>query len=133
MKVKFLSFVVSLFFIYLSMISVSQANGLYGKKIPANASLARVFHADAGSQSITGSVGGKAVKNLLPYHATKYFFTEKNITVDIANYRKSIKLKERTAYTLIFSKNSINIVEDVIPSNPRKAMVSFYNLTIVNH
>ena len=111
-------------------IGFTDEGALYGRQVPHNAALVRIFHADTTNPSpISGDMGGKTFASVDPFSATPYyFFVSDTIMLNAAGFSHSVALNPKSAYTAVLTKKGFQVIEDSVFTNQRKALVSFYNL-----
>jgi alginate O-acetyltransferase complex protein AlgF len=76
-------------------------------------------------------VGDKVIKEVSPLEASPYIYlSEGNYQVDVAGQKTSVNMKKNEFYTVVvLDSGEMKVMKDVAFDNPRKALLSFYNLT----
>lgn len=125
------------FFVLISSLLVSintaQAgeDALYAADAPDGAAFIRVVNADASGSIAQATVGGKVIKEIAPLEASPYIYLSAgNYQVDVAGKQVSVTMKKEEFYTVVVrNSGEVKVLKDVTFDNPRKALLSFYNLT----
>ena len=106
-------------------------DALYAAEAPDGAAFIRVVNADASGAIARASVGDKVIKEVSPLEASPYIYlSEGNYQVDVAGQKTSVNMKKNEFYTVVvLDSGEMKVMKDVAFDNPRKALLSFYNLT----
>ncbi|MCK7551376.1 alginate O-acetyltransferase AlgF [Marinobacter goseongensis] len=113
--------------------STAQAgeDALYAADAPDGAAFIRVVNADASGAVAEASVGGKVIKEVEPLEASPYIYlAEGRYSVDVDGQQVPVTMKKNEFYTVVvLASGDTKVLKDVSFDNPRKALLSFYNLT----
>lgn len=128
------------FFILISSLLVSMnmaqagEDALYAAEAPDGAAFIRVVNADASGSLAQASIGDKVIKDVSPLEASPYIYLpEGNYQVDVAGQKAPVSMKKDEFYTVVvLDSGEMKVLKDVTFDNPRKALLSFYNLTGTN-
>lgn len=106
-------------------------DALYAAEAPDGAAFIRVVNADASGAIARASVGDKVIKEVSPLEASPYIYlAEGSYQVDVAGKQASVTMKKNEFYTVVvLASGKLKVLKDVTFDNPRKALLSFYNLT----
>lgn len=114
--------------------AAAQAGGedaLYAAQAPDGAAFVRVVNADTRGKVSDITIGDKTIKEVEPLEASPYIFQMKgDYPVDVAGHTRTIHLAPSHYYTLVLTDSGeLKVLHDKAFDNPRKALISFYNLT----
>lgn len=106
-------------------------DALYAAEAPDGASFIRVVNADVSGSIPQAEIGGKAIKNIDPMAASPYIYLpEGTYQLSVGDQAKPITMKKGRFYTaVVLDSGELEILSDKTFKNPRKALISFYNLT----
>lgn len=114
--------------------AAAQAGGedaLYAAQAPDGAAFVRVVNADTRGKVSDITIGDKTIKEVEPLEASPYIFQMKgDYPVNVAGHTRTIHLAPNQYYTLVLTDSGeLKVLKDKTFDNPRKALISFYNLT----
>ncbi|WP_417565676.1 alginate O-acetyltransferase AlgF [Marinobacter sp.] len=115
--------------------AVSAAQGgegaLYAAEAPDGAAFIRVINADASGSLAHAAIGGKVIKEVEPLAASPYIYLpEGTYQLEVAGRSTPVRMDKNEFYTVVvLDSGKTKVLNDVAFDNPRKAMLSFYNLT----
>lgn len=103
--------------------------GLYGPVAPADSAYVRVLNlSDAPAEVVLSSKNKSQKVNAGQLGA--YLFTSPGTrTIKVNQSTQDIDLQAKSAYTLVYDGSGLASIVDPYSSDPKKALVAFYNLT----
>lgn len=106
-------------------------DALYAAEAPDGAAFIRVVNADASGALAEATVGDKVIKEVSPLEASPYIYLpEGSYQVKVDGQQMTVDMKKDEFYTLVvLDSGETKLMKDVAFDNPRKALLSFYNLT----
>ncbi|WP_166269554.1 alginate O-acetyltransferase AlgF [Marinobacter caseinilyticus] len=131
MQLSIKSAVAVVFSLLVSMVAQAGEDALYAAEAPDGATFIRVVNADISGSIPQASIGGKAIKDIAPMDASPYIY------LPVGTYKLSVgersapvtMEKDRFYTAVVLASGELEILQDKTFKNPRKALVSFYNLT----
>lgn len=104
---------------------------LYAAEAPDGAAFIRVVNADASGSLAKAEIGGKVIKEVEPLAASPYIYLPAGTyQLEVAGRTTPVTMKKNEFYTVaVLDSGEMKVIEDVAFDNPRKALLSFYNLT----
>ncbi|HLT14572.1 MAG TPA: alginate O-acetyltransferase AlgF [Marinobacter sp.] len=125
------------FFVLVSSLLVSMnmahagEDALYAAEAPDGAAFIRVVNADASGALADARIGGKSIKEVAPLEASPYIYlAEGNYQLEAGGQQASVAMNKNEFYTVVvLPSGKMKVLKDVTFDNPRKALLSFYNLT----
>lgn len=126
-----LVFLISL--LLLLPVAAAQAGeeALYAAEAPDGAAFIRIINANTGGGIAEGRIGGKAIKDVEPLEASAYIYLpEGSYELSVGGKSEAVNMTSNRFYTAVVTETGeLKVLEDADFDNPRKALVSFYNLT----
>ncbi len=117
----------------MSLPALSQAgeDALYAADAPDGATFIRVVNADVSGSIPRAEIGGKAIKDIEPLAASAYIHLPAGTyQLEVGEQAAPITMAKDRFYTaVVLDSGELEILTDQTFKNPRKALVSFYNLT----
>lgn len=106
-------------------------DALYAAEAPDGAAFIRVVNADVSGSIPKAEIGGKAIKDIDPMAASPYIYLpEGTYKLSVGDQSKPITMAKDRFYTaVVLDSGELKILSDKTFKNPRKALISFYNLT----
>ncbi len=106
-------------------------DALYAAEAPDGATFIRVVNADVSGTIPQAEIGNKAIKDIAPMDASPYIYLpEGSYELSVGDQSAPITMKKDRFYTaVVLDSGELEIISDKTFKNPRKALVSFYNLT----
>ncbi|MDX1456348.1 MAG: alginate O-acetyltransferase AlgF [Marinobacter sp.] len=122
------------FYLFCVLIPVAAQAGedaLYAAEAPDGAAFIRVVNADASGSIPEASIGGKVIEDIDPLETSPYIYLpEGTYALTVQGQSASVNMRKDSFYTaVVLDSGELQILEDATFDNPRKALVSFYNLT----
>lgn len=113
------------------LVAYAGEDALYAAEAPDGASFIRVVNADVSGTIPEAEVGGKAIKDIAPMDASPYIYLpEGSYTLSVEGQEISLNMEKNRFYTaVVLASGELEILTDKTFKNPRKALISFYNLT----
>ena len=104
---------------------------LYAAEAPDGAAFVRVVNADASGSLVQAEIGGKVIKEVEPLAASPYIYLPAGTyQLEVAGQSTPMTMKKGEFYTaVVLDSGETKVLKDVAFDNPRKALLSFYNLT----
>ncbi len=104
---------------------------LYAAEAPDGAAFIRIINANTGGGIAEGRIGGKAIKDVEPLEASAYIYLpEGSYELSVGGKSEAVTMASNRFYTAVVTETGeLKVLEDADFDNPRKALVSFYNLT----
>lgn len=127
----------TVFFALISSLLVSMnmaqagEDALYAAEAPDGAAFIRVVNADASGALAEATIGDKVIKEVSPLEASPYIYlAEGRYQVEVGGQQTSVAMKKNEFYTVVvLDSGEMKVMKDLAFDNPRKALLSFYNLT----
>ncbi|GAA0847628.1 alginate O-acetyltransferase AlgF [Marinobacter szutsaonensis] len=123
----------SLLLVFLLTPLAAQAgeDALYAAEAPDGAAFIRVVNADIKGTVPEASIGGKSLKDIEPLQASPYIYLpEGGYQLSVAGRSAEVTMAKNQFYTaVVMDSGELMVLEDQAFNNPRKALISFYNLT----
>ena len=106
-------------------------DALYAAEAPDGATFIRVVNADVSGTIPQAEIGGKVIKDIDPMAASPYIYLpEGTYKLSVGDQSKPITMGKDRFYTaVVLDSGELKILSDKTFKNPRKALISFYNLT----
>ncbi|MBW0148538.1 alginate O-acetyltransferase AlgF [Marinobacter arenosus] len=106
-------------------------DALYAAEAPDGAAFIRVVNADVSGSIPLAEIGGKAIKDIAPMDASPYIYLPGGTyELSVGQQAAPITMEKNRFYTaVVLDSGELEILPDKTFKNPRKALVSFYNLT----
>lgn len=104
---------------------------LYAAEAPDGAAFIRVVNADASGSLAQAEIGGKTIKEVEPLSASPYIYLPAGTyQLEVAGKATPVQMDKNEFYTaVVLDSGETKVLKDVAFDNPRKALLSFYNLT----
>lgn len=118
-------------FLMMPLIAQAGEDALYAAEAPDGAAFIRVVNADVKGAIPRASIGGKTLKDIEPLEASPYIYLpEGDYQLSVASQTDSVSMKKNEFYTaVVMDSGELVVLQDKAFDNPRKALISFYNLT----
>lgn len=106
-------------------------DALYAAEAPDGATFIRVVNADVSGTIPQAEIGGKAIKDIAPMDASPYIYLPAGTyELSVGDQAAPVTMEKNRFYTaVVLDSGELKILSDKTFKNPRKALVSFYNLT----
>lgn len=106
-------------------------DALYAAEAPDGAAFIRVVNASVRGSLPEVRVGGKSISDIEPVTASSYIYLpEGSYKLTVGDKAEPLTMEKNQFYTaIVLSTGELKILKDKAFKNPRKALVSFYNLT----
>lgn len=106
-------------------------DALYAAEAPDGAAFVRVVNANTSGNITEARVGGKVIKEIEPLEVSAYIYLPAgSYQLEVSGQSKPISMTKNKFYTaVLLDSGELKILADADFNNPRKALVSFYNLT----
>lgn len=118
---------------FIVAVNTAQAGegALYAAEAPDGAAFVRVVNADASGSLAQAKIGGKVIKEVEPLAASPYIYLPAGTyQLEVAGQSTPMTMKKDEFYTaVVLDSGETKVLKDVAFDNPRKALLSFYNLT----
>ena len=118
---------------FIVAVNTAQAGegALYAAEAPDGAAFVRVVNADASGSLVQAEIGGKVIKEVEPLAASPYIYLPAGTyQLEVAGQSTPMTMKKGEFYTaVVLDSGETKVLKDVAFDNPRKALLSFYNLT----
>lgn len=120
----------------LVMPALAQAgeDALYAAEAPDGAAFVRVVNASVSGNLPEVQIGDKFIRDIEPVTASSYIYLpEGTYKITIGKKTEPLVMEKNQFYTaVVLSSGELKILKDKAFKNPRKALISFYNLTDSN-
>lgn len=125
------AFLVLISFIVAVNMAHAGEGALYAAEAPDGAAFIRVVNADASGSLAQAEIGGKVIKEVEPLAASPYIYLPAGTyQLEVAGHSTPVQMAKNEFYTVVvLDSGKTKVLEDVAFDNPRKALLSFYNLT----
>ncbi|KMQ75510.1 alginate O-acetyltransferase AlgF [Marinobacter subterrani] len=106
-------------------------DALYAAEAPDGAAFIRVVNADASGSLAQAAIGGKLITEVEPLAASPYIYLPAGTyQLEVAGHSTPVRMGKNEFYTaVVLDSGETKVLKDVTFDNPRKALLSFYNLT----
>jgi len=106
-------------------------DALYAADAPDGATFIRVVNADVSGNIPQARIGGKAIKDIEPLAASPYIHLPAGTyQLEVGEQAAPVTMEKDRFYTaVVLDSGELEILADQAFENPRKALISFYNLT----
>ncbi len=106
-------------------------DALYAAEAPDGAAFIRVVNASVSGSLPEVKVGDKTLSGIEPVTASSYIYLpEGTYKVTVGDQTAPVTMEKNQFYTaVVLSSGELKILKDKAFKNPRKALISFYNLT----
>lgn len=106
-------------------------DALYAADAPDGATFIRVVNADVNGNIPQAKIGGKAIKDIEPLAASPYIHLPAGTyQLEVGDQAAPVTMEKDRFYTaVVLDSGELEIMPDKSFENPRKALISFYNLT----
>ena len=113
------------------VLSQAGEDALYAADAPDGATFIRVVNADVSGTIPRASIGGKAIKDIEPLAASPYIHLPAGTyQLEVGEQAAPVTMEKNRFYTaVVLDSGELEILTDQTFENPRKALISFYNLT----
>lgn len=113
------------------VLSQAGEDALYAADAPDGATFIRVVNADVSGTIPRATIGGKAIKDIEPLAASPYIHLPAGTyQLEVGEQAAPVTMEKNRFYTaVVLDSGELEILTDQTFENPRKALISFYNLT----
>jgi alginate O-acetyltransferase complex protein AlgF len=122
--------------ICLAIPALAQAgeDALYAAEAPDGAAFIRVVNASVSGSLPEVRIGDKSIRDVQPVTASSYIYLpEGTYKITVGKKTEPLAMEKDQFYTaVVLSSGELKILKDKAFQNPRKALISFYNLTDSN-
>lgn len=120
-----------LFSVLFPVLSQAGEDALYAADAPDGATFIRVVNADVSGNIPQATIGGKAIKDVEPLAASPYIHLPAGTyQLEVGEQAAPVTMEKDRFYTaVVLDSGELEILTDKTFENPRKALISFYNLT----
>lgn len=124
------AFLVVISFIFAVSVVRAGEGALYAAEAPDGASFIRVVNADASGSLAQAEIGGKVIKEVEPLAASSYIYLPAGTyQLKVAGRAIPVQMDKNEFHTVVvLDSGETKVLKDIAFDNPRKALLSFYNL-----